>query len=345
MVNYIKYKGKFWKIVSNRNGRYYLIPKTVNAKFKKRFRSYKNLSRYGYSKNFRGVIRNQTKRNKLKGGQLPNIRETVVDDYNPKQVPFTEKDQYITKNDREWVNNLGNPRDKVIADKSLNQLNNINKLLKFFGGNTENFRTVSDAAEYLKRNKQQVLENMIANNAEVRSLGENLKEVFKGLGQKILNFIGVNINPKEYDFTASNYEKQSKALDEIINDLKNKALTSQQTLQQIYLKQGDREEAKAIRDEEEAKQEKIRKEDRVLSTPKYQIVRNLNPLGFGVSESRINVDTENKEQVREVRQNPVLKRIDPNYLPRTSQNKVMAPTPASTTNPFQRREQSQSSWQ
>ena len=130
MVNFIKYKGKFWKIVSNRNGRYYLIPKTSNSKFKKRFRSYKNLSKYGYSKNFRGVIRNQNKRNKLKGGKDPDVRNTYVSDYNSKTVPFTEKDQYITKNDREWVNNLGNPRDKVIADKALNQLNNINQLLK-----------------------------------------------------------------------------------------------------------------------------------------------------------------------------------------------------------------------
>lgn len=346
MVNYIKYKGKFWKIVSSRNNKYYLVPKKNESKFKRKFRSYKNISKYGYSKNFRYVIRNQKKRNKLKGGAKvsdvsPSIRGTFVDEFNDNILPLTKNNQYITNDDQKWINDLGNPRDKVIANKALTQLNQINKLIGYFGGNSQNFKTLGAAVEYLKRNKDQVLQRVYEDNANIRSVGEGIGEWFKGLGNKIANLVGIVIGPEhEGDFSQSSLDRAGRALDEVINDLKTKALSSQQTLQQIYLKQGDRDEAKQIRDEEEAKAEKIRKEDREISTPKYQILRNLNPLGYGVSESRIAVDPENKQQVRDVRQNPVLKRIDPNYLPNSS-------TQASTTNPFQRREQNQtqSSWQ
>lgn len=353
MVNHIKYKGKFWKIVSNRNGRYYLIPKKMESKFKKKFRSYKNIQKFGYSKNFRQVVRNQKKRNMLKGGAVepPNPRETFVFDYNKNVVPMQAKNQYVTKDDKKWIDQLGNPRDQKIANSALSELNSINGLLNYFGGDSQKFTTLGDAVQYLRSNKDQVLQRVFENPSKLRNFGQNLGNVLKGVGLKIANFVGIPFGPEnEWDMSSESIEKAGRALDEIVNDLKSKAISNKQTLQQLYLKQGDREEAKSIRDEEEQKQNKIRKEDRMTSTPKYQIIRNLNPLGYGVSESRVNVDPENLQQVRDVRQNPVLKRIDPNYFGKSSRPPPVTPK-NSNVNPFQNREQiqdprkAQSSWQ
>ena len=159
----------------------------------------------------------------------------------------------------------------------------------------------------------------------------------------MLNLVGVSLGPDSSSaFDPNSTEKASRALDELVGNLKSKALNAHNTLQQLYLKQGDREEQQQIRQDEEKKQEKIRKEERVFNTPKYQVVRNLNPLGFGVSQSRREIDPQNQEQVREVRQNPVVRRVDPNYFSNNNVNR------APTKNIVQQREdqelRNQSGW-
>jgi hypothetical protein len=339
MTNYIKYKNKFWKVVSNKNGRYYLVPKKGRNNYKN-FRSLKNLKKFGYSKKFRSVLRNQRKRNMLRGGAVPT--ENFVFDYNDKKVPLQENNKFVTDDDQKWINELKSPRDKTVANKALKQLNDTNRLLRYFGGNEGSFETLDQAVAYLSSNKNQVLQRIFENGIKDKSFGGLLKETFSGIGNRLLNLVGVTTGPgsstSNSAFDPNTAEKASRALDELISNLKTKALNAQNTLQQLYLKQGDREEQQQIREDEDKKQEKIRKEERVFSTPKYQVVRNLNPLGFGVSQSRRAVDPQNQEQVREVRQNPVVRRIDPSYFS-NGQNK----------NIVQRREEqeqlrNQSSW-
>ncbi len=357
MVNYIKYKGKFWKIVSNKNGRYYLVPKKVNSNYKKKFRTYKNIEKFGFSKNFRKVIKNRRKRNLLKGGakddEFPEEPSRVRDPdallsfrdlktWNANKVPLQKENQYITKDDRKWINEIPNPRDREIANKSLNDLNKINNLMKIFGGNELSFSNLGEATEYLKNNKEQVLQ-YITDNAAGTSVGHTLLEGLKLFGNKLLSFIGINTGAnRQSEFSEAAMANASKALDELISNLKTKSLTATQTLQQIYLKQGDREEAKQIREDEEKKQDQYRKEDRYTSTPKYQVIRNLNPLGYETGQSQRKVDPENLEQVRNVRQNPILKQLDPAYLPQSQKGPM---------NQFQKKDsdnlnsKTQSSWQ
>lgn len=339
MANYIKYKNKYWKVVSNKNGRYYLVPKKERASFKN-FRTLKNIKKFGYSKKFRTMVRNQVKRNKLRGGADV---ERFVFDYNDKQVPLQQNNKFITDDDQKWVNELTNPRDKTIANKALKDLNETNRLLKYFGGNESSFRTLDDAVRYITSNKSQVLQRVFENGMKDKSFGGLLKEAGKGIGTRLLNLVGVSLGPDSSSaFDPNSTEKASRALDELVGNLKSKALNAHNTLQQLYLKQGDREEQQQIRQDEEKKQEKIRKEERVFNTPKYQVVRNLNPLGFGVSQSRREIDPQNQEQVREVRQNPVVRRVDPNYFSNNNVNR------APTKNIVQQREdqelRNQSGW-
>ena len=101
--------------------------------------------------------------------------ERFVFDYNDKQVPLQQNNEFITDDDQKWVNELTNPRDKTIANKALKDLNETNRLLKYFGGNESSFRTLDDAVRYITSNKSQVLQRVFENGMKDKSFGVLLK--------------------------------------------------------------------------------------------------------------------------------------------------------------------------
>lgn len=263
------------------------------------YRSYRNYKKFGLRD--KGAMK---KRLKMKGR-------------GPVQTGGNKS--YVTDNDRAWIKKL-NPYDKLIANKSIKVLDGISKLVGKFDPSLKN----EDMAEQVKKLSQ--LKSTIIQQAlgyEGQGFGGNvgnaLKNTFKDIG---LTLVGKGwlweSGQEKLESVTERKQRLSAALDDLLNQARNKGQEAMSQLNQLYLKQGDREEQKQIRDEEEKKQdeknEALRKREKLENLPEYQSIDEVNPLGYSSGRRYLKVDPENQSQVRAVRNNPMLREQDTSYI-------------------------------
>lgn len=292
--------------VKHRNGSKVLL-KPVNVKKRrenllKSFRTYRNYERFGL-KNKKAM----KKRMHLKGRG---------------PTTTTGSKSFVTDNDNEWIRKL-NPYDKLIANKSVKTLNAINKLVGSYEPDLKN-SSLSDQIRNLTQLKSTLVQEVMGYTGKGAPAVKNaLRNTFKDLG---LTLVGKGwlweSGQEKLESTTEQKQKIVAAVDDLINQARNKGQEALSQLNQLYLKQGDREEQEQIRTKEEEKQDKkndaLREKDRLENIPKYQSVDEVNPLGFSSGKKYRSVDTSDPSQVRFVRNNPFTREQDKSYISKVS---------------------------
>lgn len=282
------------------------VSKKRNALLKS-FRTYKNYQKFGVKD--RSAVK---QRLKMRGrGESGQADKTVEGGKSGGQK------NYVTDNDSVWIKKL-NPYDKLIANKSIKTLNGINKLIGQFDPDlqSDDFASQVKNLTAIKSKIVQTVLGYTGRNPE--SVGEALKNTFKDIG---LTLVGKGwlweSGQEKLESVTERKQKIVAALDDVLNQARNKGQEALSQLNQLYLKQGDREEQQQIRDKEEKKQdeknEKIREKDKIESLPEYQTVEEVNPLGFVSGRRYMRVNPNNESQVRSVRSNPFIREQDKSY--------------------------------
>lgn len=277
----------------------------------KSFRTYRNYEQFGVKD--RGAIK---KRLKMKGrGMVKGTEKSKVTDKGGKSGGSKS---YVTENDSVWIKKL-NPYDKLIANKSIKTLNGINKLIGQFDPNLQSDDFASQVKN-LTSLKSTIVQTVLGykSGSYGANVNEALKNTFKDIGLTLagkgwLWESGLEKN----ESVTERKQKIVAALDDVLNQARNKGQEALSQLNQLYLKQGDREEQQQIRDKEESKQdeknEKIRQKDKIESLPEYQTVEEVNPLGFVSGRRYMKVNPNNESQVRSARSNPFIREQDKSY--------------------------------
>lgn len=229
---------------------------------------------------------------------------------------------YVTGNDSAWIKKL-NPYDKVIANKSVKTLNAISKLVGKFEPNLKSSDMADQVKALTKLKSRIVQEAMNYTGFNKESIGSALGNTFKDIG---LTIVGKGwlweSGQEKLESVTEKKAKITAALDDLLNQARNKGQEALSQLNQLYLKQGDREEQQQIRDKEEKKMddktEQLRKKDKEESLPDYQRVDEVNPLGFSSGKRYMKVDPNNLAQVKSVRNNPMLREQDKSYYKKNS---------------------------
>lgn len=290
------------KIVSRKGKRVYMreMKPKLPSRFVRHFRSYSNLSRYGLSK-----AHYKTSRNKLK------LRGAG---------PMAKESGFVTQNDEEWVRKLSNPYDKKIANESLKTLKGLRSLVGIVDPDL-NGKPMDQLLKEFNSRKSEIIQEALGNRGHSgEQIRKRIERSFKDIGLTLIgkgwlwdtgNDLFESTGEKKQQFTA--------ALDDLISQARIKSQTAFQTLQQLYLKQGDREEGEQIREDERKKQKEQHDKDREESLPGYQSVDEVNPLGFVTKRRTVRVDPNNSRQIQNVRQNPLIREFDRSYLSANTQ--------------------------
>lgn len=300
MTMYVRYRGKMMKVVSRKGKRYYLKPIKAKSstRFGKHFRTYRNLKRYGVSKQTL-LKKNPNSRLKMRGRG---------------GTPFDGKSQgnnYITQNDDKWISSLSNPYDKKIAKDSIKQLSALRRLYFIVEPDADDL-SASDMIKLLTSLKGKIVQEALG------GAGKRIGDVFKDIGLTLAGkgWLWESGQPGLESITERKAQLNA-ALDELIGQARVKAQNALQTLQQLYLKQGDREEQENIREEERERQDKIHEKDRRENLPDAQTVEELNPLGYVTRRRKSDkFDLNDPSAVAYLRQHPVVREVDPSYYKR-----------------------------
>lgn len=278
------------------------------------FRTYRNYTQFGVKDK-----RARKKRLAMKG-RGPTESKTIKP---------AEQKSFVTDNDSEWIKKL-NPYDKLIANKSLKTLGSFGKLIKQFDpdydGNLNSFITGVGKLQALK---SKVVQGVLG-------YGEGADSSSKArlAAGRLFRDLGLTLSGMSWLFntghvnleTVAEYKQQiTAALDDLLSQARVKGQEALGQLNQLYLKQGDREENEQIRNKEEKKQdeknEELRKKDREESLPDLQSIEEVNPLGYVSGHRYLKVDPKNEAQVKSIRNNNFLREQDKSYFDRNSKVK------------------------
>lgn len=320
------------KIKNRSRRRMFLKPVDLDRKKRKisrGFRTYANLKKFGWRS---GTVNTKNKL-KMRG-------------YGSSEVTGRG---FITDNDNSWISSL-NPYDKVIAKNSVKTLKALQKLLKTFNISYDSNEKVSDQIQKLKAAKEEIVQKLLGYDkygSVNKSISNAFKNIMKDFGINVLGFFGFQGVGGLSSLETSGEKKIAiqSALDDYLNQVRTKSQEAYSILQQLYLKQGDREEQREIRKKEEEKQLELRKQDKVDTLPTYQTVEEVNPLGYVARRRYLKVDPDNERQVKSARNNPFLREQDRSYFdksrvqplnfsgggekhnPKLEQNKIKHSTP------------------
>lgn len=300
----VQYRGKLYKSVGRRGRRLYLkdVTHKYPRSYKTKFRSYANLKAFGVSK--KSKLINSKNRLKLRGGAaLPGASGSA--------------DAFVTNDDNEWVRKISNPYDRHIADQNLKVLRG---LKKFFGlidpTSSGKDLKISDMINELNTQKRAIVDAALDNigNSSAQ-INQRLKNIFKDIGLTLIGKGWIwNAGYTKFESVPERKQQVQAALDEIISEMKTKAQGAVSSLQQLYLRQGDREEGEKLRIKDEERARQLREKEDASNVPKYAYTEYVNPLGYsGRREQRV-VDVKNPDEVRRAKTEPTERRFDRGYL-------------------------------
>lgn len=299
----MKAKGKTGK-------RVYLqeVGEKLPSRFVRHFRSFGNLDRYGMRKSF---VRNSAQKLNLRG----------------KGKPGNTQFGFITRNDKEWIRKIENPNDRLLADQSLKTLTALKNFMKVFDPDIVS-KSPGDVLKTFNAKKSEIVQAALGNNSmDSGAKNARIQRSFKDLGLTIIGKGWLwDTGSTKFESTTERKTQLQTALEDLLSQTRMKAQSALADLKNLYMRQGDREEQKRIRDEEEGKAEKIRQKDREENLPSYQVVDSVNPLGYVTGRRNRNVDASDSQQVRRVRQNPEVRELDRSYFTRNRERVKEQPT-------------------